>query len=238
MFPLKLHVKPLLLLFLGFVLATIVGTLSHELGHWAVAKYFGYDARIAYGYMDSDPKEKDDYVQKTYLEYCEEIRAGDDFPGKEKFYTTWEKLAQNGFYIILGGPAQTMLFGTLGFFLLLGQRKKIRKAKKLGIDQWLLVFLCLFWLREPANFLTGCLGYALKGKHDFYSDEVGLASYLGWPFWSILGIAAVFGIAILAFVVFKIVPPRQRLTFLVAGLLGGVFGYLFWLEWVGPVLLP
>lgn len=37
-------------LFLSFILATIVGTLSHEWGHYIVAKALGYDAVIHYAF--------------------------------------------------------------------------------------------------------------------------------------------------------------------------------------------
>lgn len=36
-------------LFLSFIFATVVGTLTHELGHYVVAEFLGYDAEIHYG---------------------------------------------------------------------------------------------------------------------------------------------------------------------------------------------
>jgi len=43
---------------------------------------------------------------------------------------------------------------------------------------------------------------------------------------------------IFSFVVFRIIPKNLRSTLLAAGLIGGIFGYFFWLEWVGPILIP
>ena len=40
-----------LCLFLSFIGATVVGTLSHEVGHYVVAESLGYDAQIHYGAM-------------------------------------------------------------------------------------------------------------------------------------------------------------------------------------------
>ena len=40
--------KLFIVLFLSFIAATVIGTVSHEFGHYIVAKYFGYDAQIHY----------------------------------------------------------------------------------------------------------------------------------------------------------------------------------------------
>jgi hypothetical protein len=34
----------------GFIAATVVGTVSHEFGHFAMAKFLGHDATLHYGY--------------------------------------------------------------------------------------------------------------------------------------------------------------------------------------------
>ena len=35
-------------LFFAFIIVTIIGTLTHQLGHYLMAKYFGYSAKINY----------------------------------------------------------------------------------------------------------------------------------------------------------------------------------------------
>jgi hypothetical protein len=42
-------IKLFIYLSLGFIVATIVGTLSHEFGHYIVAEGLGYDASVDYG---------------------------------------------------------------------------------------------------------------------------------------------------------------------------------------------
>lgn len=39
-------------LIVGFIITTIIGTVSHEFGHFAVAEYLGYDAKISYAYTN------------------------------------------------------------------------------------------------------------------------------------------------------------------------------------------
>jgi hypothetical protein len=62
------------IIFLAFILFTIIGTLSHELGHIAVAKYFGYETTLDYGsmayskdfYKDGDVKELEKNFRRIY----------------------------------------------------------------------------------------------------------------------------------------------------------------------------
>lgn len=219
-------------------MATIVGTLSHEYGHAAVAKYFGYEVSVSYGYMTWHNIEVSSFMESTYLEYCDEIEAGLDFPKKEKFQSVMKETSENGFWITLGGPIQTMLVGTIGFFLLIFNRKKFRKSDTLSISQWIMVFLALFWLRQPTNLFTAFLQYVIHDRFLLGGDEIVLALHLEWAVWSIITFTAMIGAAVLIVVVFYIVPSIKRITFLLAGLCGGIVGYLLWLKWIGPLVLP
>lgn len=233
----KFDLKLFVCLFFAFVAATIIGTLSHEYGHAAVAKYFGYDTSVSYGYMFFEDPIHHEFVETTYTEYCDEIKMGLDFPEKEKFNKIIQERTKNGFWVTLGGPLQTMLTGTIGLLLIFFYRNKFSK-QRLKIGQWILVFLSLFWLREPANLFMGIMGYLLNGQFSMSGDEAVLTLHLGLPFWSIGTIAGIIGLAVLAYLIFKIVPPKERITFILAGLSGGIFGYWFWLVWAGPILLP
>ena len=42
-------------LFIAFIAATIIGTITHELGHYLVAKSFGYPASINYASTHWEP---------------------------------------------------------------------------------------------------------------------------------------------------------------------------------------
>jgi fatty acid desaturase len=45
---LNFNKKLFIALTLGFILTTIVGTITHECGHYLAAKYYGYNASINY----------------------------------------------------------------------------------------------------------------------------------------------------------------------------------------------
>lgn len=64
-----IKLKPLILLSFLFIIFTIFGTLSHEYGHIAFAKYLGYDISIHYRSMqfasDDYKNEIDKHLSRT-----------------------------------------------------------------------------------------------------------------------------------------------------------------------------
>jgi hypothetical protein len=146
------------------------------------------------------------------------------------------KDAFDRFVITLGGPLQTMFTGTLGLILLYIFKRDAQSS--LNIKQWVLVLLSLFWLRQTANFTLLLVDYLLTNKYSMRSDEIRLAKYLEFPDWSILVPTALLGIIVSLLVIFKFVPMYQRFTFIIAGLVGGISGYILWLEIFGKMILP
>ncbi|WP_312075913.1 hypothetical protein [Chryseobacterium sp.] len=61
---LKFDFKLFLILAFTFIIMTVVGTLTHEMGHYAVAKYFGYNARIDYQSTRFDRDDTLSYLKK------------------------------------------------------------------------------------------------------------------------------------------------------------------------------
>ncbi len=238
MLQLKFDIKLFAFLSLAFIISTTVGTVSHEYGHYAAAKYLGYSSKVSYGYTNWYDKATDQFMDSANLKYSKEIELKLDFPGKHKFYLIQKKQNKDAFWITFGGPFQTMLVGTVGFLLVFFQRKKIRKSSVLLFSQWIIIFLSLFWLRQLANLVTWVAGYFFKGQFSLNGDEIGLAINLGMPIGTILIITAFIAISLLSFIIFKILPPNIRLNFILAGLFGGVVGYFVWLFWIGPILLP
>ena len=196
-------------LFISFIFATIVGTLTHELGHYVVAECLGYDATIHYGSMSINHSNQPS-----------------------------ETHPHDNFWITFGGPFQTILTGSIGLCLLLIFRKTFKAVSKLFFWQWLLIFTSLFWLRQPANFSLWILSYIVKGKISLGLDEIVLALDLNFPIWSIVSSTALIGFLVLYVVIFKFIPRQQRLIFIFAGLLGGIAGFTLWLNIVGKILIP
>jgi hypothetical protein len=48
----------LLYLTIGFIIATVIGTLTHEFGHYIIAKCLGYEAHINYAHTQLNPNQK------------------------------------------------------------------------------------------------------------------------------------------------------------------------------------
>lgn len=234
---LKIHYKLLLLLILTFILMTVIGTLTHELGHYAVSKFLGYEARINYGSSTRWDNEFTEYYNNLWEKYPNELKNNLDFPGKDDFQRRMDKYQQDGFWITLGGPLQTMFTGTFGLLLLWFNRHKVIKADKVTLVGWTYVFISLFWLRQVANLLHALMVFMLKGKVSARGDEMRLALYLDWNTWSIQIITGLCGLAVL-FIVLRLLPKTLILTFLVSGLTGGILGYYLWLIKFGKYIMP
>lgn len=151
--------------------------------------------------------------------------------------TVGKEIRKQFFCITIAGPAQTIITGTVGLWLLWFRRKKINSRNYLKFHEWLFVFLAFFWSRQLANCLFGIF-YLINGKDSSWSDEGNIAAYLDVSHWAIdIPGAALATIAIL-WVVFKIIPLQERFTFLTAGLIGSIIGWIVWMKSFGPVILP
>ncbi len=190
-------------LVVAFVCATIVGTLSHECGHYLVARFLNVETTLHYKYTLSRPSN-----------------------------------ALENFYIIAGGPIQTLLTGTAGLILLFINRNSFHPEKLLTSWQWLIIFISLFWIRPTANFILW-LWSSFNGEANMlHSDEIKLARYFYWPEWFLLFINAVIGALVLLIIILRFIPIKVRLTFMMGGLTGGITGYFLWLELFGRYIFP
>jgi hypothetical protein len=116
---------------------TVVGILTHEFGHYSVSKILGYEANIDYqssSFWDDDFNE---YVKDTYGKYSNEIKNDLAFLEKDKYEKAVQKYHSDTFWIILGGPLETILTGSIGFMLLLIYRKRFITSEQvhfLGVN--------------------------------------------------------------------------------------------------------
>ncbi|WCM42097.1 hypothetical protein MG290_00015 [Flavobacterium sp. CBA20B-1] len=208
-FSYKIDFKLLVLLIITFIVFTIIGTVSHESGHYIAAKFVGLDALIHYASTS--------------------ILIPDDFKG---VITQSDQLL-----FTLGGPLQTIITGTLGLLLLYFNRKKI-SSEKLKTAHWFYIFLSLFWLRQTFNFIIVVTKYFMNGRYPKKMDEIKIARNLDINDFSILIPTAFIGIFVTLFIIFKYIPYHQRFTFIISGLIGGSLGFYLWLVLFGKFILP
>jgi hypothetical protein len=163
---------------------------------------------------------------------CDE--GGKILPQYEDQYNQLLELNQKQvFFTTLGGPLQTILFGTIGFLCLL-----FRKKKTFAVVDWLLVFLAFFWSREVYMIVFLAFDWLTAGSASSAGDEVKLTYYLQWHPLGVAMLLGSIGTAVLGYVVFVKIPLNQRFTFLISGFVGSIIGFWFWLDFLGPIVLP
>ncbi|WP_239004365.1 hypothetical protein [Lacinutrix sp. WUR7] len=229
----------------------VIGTISHEYGHIIVAKSFGYETTLHYGSMN--------YLPKGYLE-DEDVIAVRDFTKdyanieydswpnsiKEKVeeYNNvlqkryWSEKSNSGLLVTVGGPLQTTLTGTIGLLILIWRRKSIYKNGLKALD-WIAIFLSLFWLREIFNLITSIGGELISPNGTWFGgDELHISQSLNLWSGTMPLILATIGTVIAIYVVFRIIPKKIRLTFILSGFIGGIAGFILWMNIIGPKILP
>jgi len=210
--PLHFNKKTFILLFIGFIVFTLAGTLLHELGHFLTGRLLGYKGQhISYAFTSMGYK-----------------------PGTLPETDEWNR---DQLLFIIGGPLQTMATGTIGFLLLCLFCANSVYQKNLRIEQWLLIFLSLFWLRELFNFVCAAT-IAVAGAYKYTGDEFKIARQLHWNGWWFSVLLALIAFVVLVIITFRFIPVKQRFTFLTAGLTGGIAGAVLWLVLLGPVIMP
>ena len=224
----KIKTTHLFLLSITFVVFTVVGTLSHEYGHIAVARSLGYHTTLHYASMNW-------YKSAVVKDIDDQLKIG-----KRLVDVDHTKPKNHVLWVAMGGPAQTMLTGLLGLFLL-SKRRKTKRHRAFGFIDWFLVFLTLFWLRQVFNVIMIVAKGYLNNKPNYFvgnGDEIRISNMLGLPSYSIAVALGVIGFIICTQVVFKYVLKKDQPTFLLSGIIGGGLGYFLWMELIGPIVLP
>ena len=225
-----------IIIYFSFILFTVIGTLSHEFGHFIVGRYLGSKTSIHYGSTSWGQSDLYDKIIKIYTENKVAINAKKDFPQKREFEILTTQSSKNSFWMTMGGTLQTMITGTIGVLLILNIRKRHKYASKLS--HWLCLFLALFWLRQPTNLTSWIFSKPFNGRYSTSGDEIRLAKYLELPEGLLIWITGIIGLIVGGYVIIKFVPKDRLKTFVVSGFLGGISGYILWLKILGPIILP
>jgi len=244
---LKVHPRLFAMLALSFVIATIVGTVSHELGHFVVGKSQGYNVKLHYssvGFTDPTPREMAKF-DSLYKADEKKILAIETSAEKEYFLkyrqslsTYYDTKKHNPIWFRLGGPLQTLLTGTIGILWLWYHRKKIVAKTELTVKEWFAVIVAFFWSRAIINEIICIYYYIVNNEVLKDGDEAHLSLYFGLPANTVNSVTGIIGAVLLLWVTFKLVPKQQRFTFILAGIAGSALGVVIWFLWIGPVVLP
>jgi hypothetical protein len=118
-------------------------------------------------------------------------------------------------------------------------RRKSIDLIGLEILDWLAIFLSLFWLREVFNLIASIFGEIISPDGNWFGGDELLISQ-GLHLWSgtVPIILATLGLIISVHIVFRIIPKKIRLTFILSGLIGGISGFILWMNLIGPKILP
>ena len=191
-----------------FIFLTIIGTQTHEWGHYLVAKSFNFNPILHY-----------DKVSYTF----------------EKENAKYNQIKV--LLITIAGPLETITVGFFGFFFLI-KRRKNRQLKRFNFLDWLAVFLSLFWLRQVFNFSSSLIRSVITGELRFGGDEAKISKMLNTYSGTFGIITGAIGIIISYYVIFKFLKNTDRYNLLIGGFLGSIIGYIVWFQILGKIILP
>lgn len=237
-----------IVIIVAFILFTIIGTLTHELGHIVVAKSLGYDTVLTYrsmsffpkGYLEDENVEAYQHFIKTHRKQLQQNTNAENAellkPYYQKIEPAYSVSENHSLLVSIGGPAETILTCFLGLLILMIRKSKQKNKFKFG--DWLGVFLGLFILREIFNMVTAIGEYLFfSASSNFSGDEFVISRYFGLNQWLIPLITMVLGLIIAWFIIFKVIPKAYRLSFVVAGFIGGILGFSIWFGFLGEMVL-
>ena len=109
----RFHIKLFLWIATGFIICTIVGVLSHELGHAAAASAQDRDWTLHYASLSPGRAVWSYQLEAEYRKNEDKIKSNVSSPEKEAYLKLRKDIAKKyrneDLYMRLGGPVQTML---------------------------------------------------------------------------------------------------------------------------------
>ncbi|MHA1264124.1 MAG: hypothetical protein ACTSRS_02715 [Candidatus Helarchaeota archaeon] len=146
--------------------------------------------------------------------------------------------AEQYFWFIVGGPTVNWVSAIVGLLVILVKYRPVRTIPEgaPGAGQT----LALIGVAQSIRFVFNAGGYLINTTimgNPSSADEVKIANYLG-----LSPDLLMYGSALIALLLILIalyyIPSQQRYCILIGGIIGGALGYLFWYQWVGPIVLP
>jgi len=239
----KIQPRLFLLLTLGFIVLTGVGTLSHEVAHYLTMKHFGYRPKLHYASSSFGPRAFPEVavLDSLYKADKSKITAPWQSPQKARFTTLKKQFLQakayDEFICRLAGPLHTVITGLIGFVLLIYRKGHISTTGMAWAD-WFCVLLTFFWSRQVLNLVVSSFQYLINSKERLQSDEPQLSLYLDMPWFTLTIATGCLAAIALSWIVLFIIPLRQRPAFITACIAGIAIGWVVYMHWLGPILLP
>jgi hypothetical protein len=193
----KLNNTLLLKLVLVFISMTIIGTFSHECGHYAAAKYYGRKAKISYASVGYSEYKEQQLFNQIYSRNRDSIRNNLNFREKPIYTQLLKELQKESRVITFSGPFQTMLFGSIGLVFLFLYKRSFNQMDTLKKSQWVMVFCSLLWLREVYILASHSISFAFDARvASGRSDELRLARMFDVPDFTFILIFGFIGILV------------------------------------------
>lgn len=238
-------------LFLAFIVAYVVMVVTHEAGHYAMARAMGYSrARIHSTHTDTGVNVVLAEYKAILARNSEAVRQDAPFPERERLMelnaqvthmgdalrANHYDLGKGAAWIYCGGPLMTIIIASMGVALLRRQKGQMKDATGLNGVQWLLVLAAAMWVKPIYDLVGSFAAQLIKGDAYLPTDEYKMCAVLGIYPWTANIVEAIAGIIFLR-MLFGIVPQTDRRLLVIAGLSGGIAGFVLW-HFVGLVLLP
>lgn len=210
-------------LILGFILTSIVGSLTIEGTRILTGKKLGYEGGFVKGigiYLFFNPQisEGFDKLMAEGLPF-EELKNLKDWKSLQK------QNQDNQAIIEASGILVTSILTILGILFLMNGRSKTAEMK---LRNWIGFFISLIFVRYLVRYAyTVCFGHISCQEFSIF-QSFGFVSFL--PIYILFGLGI-----ILAFWIVYQLPKNLRLLTIMTGMIGGFLGLVIWMKYLGPI---
>jgi hypothetical protein len=224
--------KFFLLVFIAFIVVTIIGMTLHENVRRITAESLGYECHFNNGWghllFINEKLQKESYkIRETNNEA---IKSKQFFKDRDKWDALVLRDRKDKAMIELSGLIFTFSLSMIGLLILL-LRRKINLYRFRLVD-WAAVFLSLFIVKEAVTSLQRIyFGRML-------CDHAKLAEYFGMPVFRSEWILLIYSILFSVLILFRFIPRNRLFPFVLAGILGGLTGVILWLLFAGNMVFP
>ena len=235
-------------LLLCFLIIPVIIIVSHEGGHYAVARMQGHsNARLHYNHTDTGRNAIiEEYravkrrnklaiaIHQPFAEQEQYNKLHEQYEGLWEAYKDW-KFTSREALLYAAGPMVNMMTAIIGIALLLYYRSRFRQMQKLNPGQWLIIFAAI----SCYQYVFTLIGVAFHPwfDPDFRTDAYKVSVHFGLYPWTFNILEGIFGVWAFWFA-YKYVPRGQRFTLLAASVTGIGAGTALWWYYLGPLLLP